>query len=48
MKRDVEDALKQAQEDTYPTEANLYDDIYVQKPYFVRGVDVHETAKVVE
>lgn len=44
----MEDALKQAQEDSFPTEQDLFDDVYVKKPYFVRGVDVHESAKVVE
>jgi len=47
IKTEVDEATRKAKEAPYPDEAELYQHVFTDKPYFVRGVELQES-RVVE
>jgi len=47
IKNEVDEAVKKAKEAPFPNESELYEHVYVDKPYFVRAIELSES-KVVE
>jgi len=46
IRKEVEDAVKEAQEAEVPPLEDLYQDVYVDKPYYVRAVEMQDSVSV--
>jgi len=46
VRKEVEEAMKKAQDAEVPPYEDLYEDVYVDKPYWVRAVELKDSVAV--